>query len=333
MRQPMALNNAVAAARLWRAADLCEEVEIGALEPLLWHEGGLLPADLVRALKAETKVVTMTTNGSRLAEHARGLADAGLDLLRVSWHTTEPALFAEISGHGVYEEFYAGVTAAAETGLRLSFNRVLFRNHVDDLPEQIAFIRKHNCRLKLYDLMWTPELSDVYGDIYQDWRPVVRRYILPVTERTEIIPMIGRKRVRFWLYGGGCVEVKFDSSAKSATPCATCSFRSVCIEEFGDYVRVEPELDAYFCYLRRDISLDLRRCVHEQQLGQRLLSMLNERVPGRGVEIARYTPLRLIVVPYCNFNCFVPGTNISWCHKTTGDFTYPGRPGSAKRIA
>jgi len=331
MRQPMLVENAVAATRLWRIAGLSEEVEIGALEPLLWREGNLLPPDLVRTLKAETKTVTMTTNGSRLAEYASGLADAGLDLLRISWHTTDPGMFAQISGRGVYDDFYSGITAAAESGLRLSFNRVLFRDHVDDLPDQIDFIRKHNCRLKLYDLMWTPEVAAVYDDVYQDWRPVVRRYVVPVTERAEIVPMIGRKRIRFWLQGGGCVEVKVDSSIKATSPCVACSFREVCIEEFGDYVRVEPELEAYFCYLRRDIALDLRECVNSSDPAGRVRSVLNEVVPGRGVEIARYAPLRLIVVPYCNFNCFLPGTDISWCHKTTGDFAYPGRP--AKRTA
>jgi len=327
----MTVENAVAAARAWRGAGLADEIEIGALEPLLWRQGELTPPDLVRALKRETRVVTMTTNASRLAEFADGLAAAELDLLRISWHTTDPELFSEISGRGVYSEFYDGLTAAAASGLKLSFNRVLFKGRTADLDEQLAFIRRYDSRLKLYDLMWTPEIADVYEDSYQDWRPVVRQHVVPVSERTEIVTTSGRKRIRFWLRGGGCVEVKVDSAHKTKAPCTTCSFRDVCIEEFGDYVRVEPELQGYFCYLRRDISFDLKACVNRGDSGARLREVLDQAVPGRGVEIARYAPLRLIVVPYCNFNCFLPGTNISWCHKTTGEFSYPGRP--AKRIA
>lgn len=324
-RQPITLDDAVAIARLWREADLSPEVELGALEPLLWREGDLLPPDLVRALKTVAKTVTMTTNASRLAPYAGALAEAGLDLLRVSWHTTDPALFAEMSGQAVYDDFYRGIQAAAAAGLRLSFNRVLFNGRTEGIDEQIEFIRTHNSRLKLYDLMWTPELADIYDDVYQDWRPIVRKYVLPFTERTEVIPAVGRKRIKFWLSGGGHVEVKVDGTQREQGACVTCAYRNVCIEEFGDYVRVEPELTGYFCYLRRDIAIDLRAFTSGPDGAARLRRSLNDAVPNKGVEIARYAPLRLITVPYCNFNCFLPGTNISWCHKTTGNFAYPGR--------
>src|SRR5437588_7533110 len=127
-RNPLRFDDAVAVARLWRDAGGRCEVELGALEPLLWRDGRLTPSDLVRGLIEAGVRVTMTTNASLLERHAADLKEAGLSLLRISWHTTNPDRYREISGHGDYEAFYRGIEAAARAGLRISFNRVLLKD-------------------------------------------------------------------------------------------------------------------------------------------------------------------------------------------------------------
>ena len=328
-RSPLSYRDALAVARLWCAVGGRPEVELGALEPLLWRDGKLGPADLVQGLVKTGVRVTMTTNASHLAREAIGLKNAGLSLLRISWHTTDPDQYRDISGHGDYGIFYRGIEAAAQAKLPISFNRVLLKGLADDLPAQLDFITKYNFRLKLYDLMWTPEIAGVYSEKYQDWRAIVRQYVLPRTSRIKRIgSAIGRRRLRFYLHGGGIVEVKIgDQVDRSKYPCATCSYRAVCLEEFGDYFRVEPELDTHFCYLRRDIGFTLRDLVTDATSSSgRLRSRLEESMGSQVDAVLHGAALRYIVVPYCNYNCYLPGTSISWCHKTSGDYSFPGRP-------
>src|SRR5262245_20651938 len=116
----MSFQHAVRLARLWRDAGGRAEVEFGALEPLLWREGAKRLADLVRGVRNEGLVVTITTNGSLLREHAIDLRAARVDLVRVSWHTTNPTRFRDISGTGDYASFREGVKHAAGVGLPLS---------------------------------------------------------------------------------------------------------------------------------------------------------------------------------------------------------------------
>src|SRR5437588_677390 len=122
-RQPLSYNDGLAVACAWRDAGGRPIIELGALEPLLWRDGELGPADLVSGLARLGMAVTMTTNASRLAVHAHALKRAGLSLLRISWHTTDPLTYREISGHGDYGVFWSGLCAAVEAGLKISFNR------------------------------------------------------------------------------------------------------------------------------------------------------------------------------------------------------------------
>ncbi len=328
-RRSMTYDDALTVARVWRDAGGSPNIELGALEPLLWKDGSLGPADLVAGLVRSGMIVSMTTNGSCLAANARALKAAGLSLLRISWHTTDPLTYREISGHGDYRDFWTGICTAVNVGLKISFNRTLLRGCCHDLPEQLNFVSSHNSRLKLHDLMWTPEISSVYGDLYQDWRPVVREFVLPRTRRVERIGhAIGRRRIRFHLHGGGHVEVKIgDAVNRNGNPCRDCQHRGVCLEEFGDYLRVEPELNVYFCYLRRDMRFSWREIIDAGPCASaNLKRLLHSLTDGRTDALLRGGALRYILVPFCNYNCFVPGTSISWCHKTSGDFTFPGRP-------
>ena len=104
-------------------------------------------------------------------------------------------------------------------------------------------------------------------------------------------------------------------------PCASCSFKDDCEERFGDYVRVDPRLHLYFCYMRRDLGFQA-----EEYLGQpAALAEKMQTVLG-AVDVQRLlatTPLRLTVTPFCNFNCRVPGVSEGWCMEEPGGFVYP----------
>ena len=207
--------------------------------------------------------------------------------------------------------------------VKFAFNRILFSGHTDDLPEQLEFIEKHKSRLKLYTLMWTPKNSSIYRSLHQDWRPVVKAMVLPRTrDIVTVKKQFGRDRIRFNLAEGGMVEVKLgDKLDRDAGPCATCEFKDCCEEGFGDYVRIDPRLHLYFCYMRRDIGFP----VTEYLRSPRELALKIKEILGVA-DITNFlatTPLRLTVTPFCNFNCRSPGATQGWCMEEPGEYSYP----------
>lgn len=322
--KPLSYAHIMAIADAWRDMGGIMEVEIGALEPLLWRDGQYRIHDVVMALTSRGFKVSMTTNGQLLDIFAENLGRAGLSLIRTSWHSTNPLIFREISGgYGDYHRFMRGITLALESGVKVAFNRVLLKGYTDDIPEQLSFIERHKSRLKLYTLLWTPQNASVHASFYQDWRPIVRTSVLPRTiEIVRVRKWVGRGRLRFNLAGGGSVEVKLgDKLDRSSQPCASCQFKNECEEGFGDYVRVDPRLHLYFCYMRRDLGFQIQEYFGKPKA---LRQKMREAIGNLNVDnLLATAPLRLTVTPFCNFNCRVPGAQQGWCMEEPGDFMYP----------
>lgn len=325
--KPLSYTHIIAIADVWCDIGGNAEVEIGALEPLLWRDGQYRIHDVVGALTERGFKVSITTNGQLLDIFAENLSRAGLSLIRTSWHSTDPLMFKEISGgYGNYARFIRGITLALESGIKVAFNRVLFRGHTDDLREQLTFIEQYKSRLKLYTLMWTPQSASTHEKFYQDWRPVVRASVLPRTIETvrvvRVRKQLGRDRLRFHLAGGGSVEVKLgDALDRSINPCSSCSFKDECEEEFGDYVRVDPRLYLYFCYMRRDIGFQMPEYFgRPDDLKQKLQEVFGD---VNAKNLLATAPLRLTVTPFCNFNCRSPGAKQGWCMEKPGQYIYP----------
>ena len=155
--KPLSYAHIMALADAWRDMGGNPEVEIGALEPLLWRDGQYRIHDMVSMLTERGLKVSMTTNGQLLDIFAENLSRAGLSLIRTSWHSTNPLMFREISGgYGDYNRFMRGVMLALESGIKIAFNRVLLKGYTDDISEQLLFVERYKSRLKLYTLMWTP---------------------------------------------------------------------------------------------------------------------------------------------------------------------------------
>jgi GTP 3',8-cyclase len=85
--------------------------------------------------------LSMTTNGTLLARHARALAEAGLQRLNVSLDSLRPDRFTRITRLGRIQDVYAGIAAAQAVGLDpIKFNVVVIRGLNDD--EVTDFARK-----------------------------------------------------------------------------------------------------------------------------------------------------------------------------------------------
>ncbi len=91
--------------------------------------------ELVRMLAQVPGVddLSMTTNGTLLAQYAADLKAAGLRRVNVSLDTLRPERFRSITRLGSFEDALAGIAAAQEAGLTpLKINTVVIRGTNDD---------------------------------------------------------------------------------------------------------------------------------------------------------------------------------------------------------
>jgi hypothetical protein len=188
--------------------------------------------------------------------------------------------------------------------------------------------------MKLYDLMWTPDITDVYKENYVDWREPIREYVLP---RTEAIvrkqDTIGRSRLSFVLKNGGTAEVKIsDIIDRQKSPCYSCSYKDVCLEDYTDYARVDSSLNFYSCYMRRDLGFNIADMISSRNASAFKKGV--EKMMGENTEdFLKDTPLRFTIMPACNFNCRMPGTNKSWCMEMSDEYRYPKiKPSTFKNL-
>jgi cyclic pyranopterin phosphate synthase len=98
--------------------------------------------------------LTLTTNGSQLARHARALADAGVRRINVSLDTLDADKFRTITRWGALTDVLAGIDAAQEAGLKVKINTVALRDlNRDEIPSMIEWAHGRGMDLTLIETM------------------------------------------------------------------------------------------------------------------------------------------------------------------------------------
>jgi cyclic pyranopterin phosphate synthase len=98
--------------------------------------------------------LTLTTNGTRLAEFADDLAKLGLRRINVSLDTLDPALFAKLTRGGNLDQVLAGIDAARAAGLAVKINTVaLARDNAAEIPALIQWAHGLGMALTLIETM------------------------------------------------------------------------------------------------------------------------------------------------------------------------------------
>jgi len=137
-------------------------------EPLLRR--GFL--DLVRALSrhlasGDLHELTLTTNATRLSEHAAALADAGLRRINVSIDSLHPSTFARLTRGGDLARVLAGIDAALAAGLHVKLNIVaLAHDNRLELPAIIAWAHDLGMDASLIETMPLGEIEEDRTDQY-----------------------------------------------------------------------------------------------------------------------------------------------------------------------
>src|SRR5438105_862832 len=98
--------------------------------------------------------LTLTTNGSQLANYAKALAEAGVRRLNVSLDTLDPAKYKAITRWGDHAQTMAGIDAAQAAGLSVKINMVALKGiNEDEIVPMLEWAHGRGADLTLIEVM------------------------------------------------------------------------------------------------------------------------------------------------------------------------------------
>ena len=123
-------------------------------EPLVRRDVGDLVARLGRHVGGGLEELTLTTNGTRLADHAEALHVAGVRRVNVSLDSLDPDRFRFITRQGDLAQVLGGIAAAGRAGLRVKINTVALAGlNEAELPAILAWCVDQGHDLSLIETM------------------------------------------------------------------------------------------------------------------------------------------------------------------------------------
>ncbi|WP_294532967.1 GTP 3',8-cyclase MoaA [uncultured Rhodoblastus sp.] len=130
-------------------------------EPLMRRDVLKLFQQLSRHLDSgRLDELTLTTNGSRLAEFAQKLADCGVRRINVSLDTLDCRKFRAITGRGDLQQVLRGIDAAQRAGLSVKINTVAVKNfNEDEIGSMIVWAHGRGFDLSLIEIMPMGEIE------------------------------------------------------------------------------------------------------------------------------------------------------------------------------
>ncbi len=105
--------------------------------------------------------LTLTTNGTRLAEYAQDLARLGMRRVNVSLDSLDPEVFRRLTRGGDLDKVLAGVEAAAAAGLKVKLNTVaLSHDNRAEIPALMRYAHARGFDLVLIETMPMGEIGE-----------------------------------------------------------------------------------------------------------------------------------------------------------------------------
>ena len=137
-------------------------------EPLVRKGFMQLVASLSRHLRTGAlDELTLTTNGTQLAQHAADLARHGVRRINVSLDTLKPDLFRKLTRGGNLTQVIAGIDAALAVGIAIKINAVALKDdNAAELPDLIAWAHARGCDMTLIETMPLGEVEQDRTDQY-----------------------------------------------------------------------------------------------------------------------------------------------------------------------
>ena len=140
-------------------------------EPLVRRDIMTLFRSLSRHLDAgDLDELTVTTNGSQLARHARDLAACGVRRINVSLDTLDADKFRRITRWGDLTKVLQGIDAAQEAGLRVKINTVALKGvNEEEIETLLEWAHGRGMDLTLIEVM---PLGEIDGQRIDQFLPL-----------------------------------------------------------------------------------------------------------------------------------------------------------------
>ncbi|MGK6357065.1 GTP 3',8-cyclase MoaA [Sphingomonas sp. DT-207] len=134
-------------------------------EPLVRRDMIELAYRLGRQLGGALDELTLTTNGTRLAEHAADLFDAGVRRINVSLDSRDPETFRYITRHGEVGRVLGGIAAARSAGLQVKINMVALKGlNEAEIAPMLAWCASEGHDLTLIETMPLGQIDEDRAD-------------------------------------------------------------------------------------------------------------------------------------------------------------------------
>jgi cyclic pyranopterin phosphate synthase len=137
-------------------------------EPLVRRNIMTLIQGLSRHLDSgDLEELTLTSNGSQLAQYAQELANYGVKRLNVSVDSLDPTKFKNITRRGSLDQVLNGLQAAKDAGLKIKINTVALKGVNDDeFNDLIKWCGNEGFDLTFIETMPMGEIDDNRTDHY-----------------------------------------------------------------------------------------------------------------------------------------------------------------------
>ena len=145
-----------------------DKLRITGGEPLVRRNVMSLFRNLGRHLESGgLRELTLTTNGSRLAEFADELHDCGVRRINVSLDSLDPGKFNDVTRWGRLDDVMRGLEAAKSAGLEIKINAVALKGFNDDeLDDLVAWAGREDFDLTFIETMPLGEIDEDRTDRY-----------------------------------------------------------------------------------------------------------------------------------------------------------------------
>lgn len=130
------------------------KIRLSGGEPLVRRDVAELVRRLGRHVGAGLDELTMTTNGTRLADHAEALVAAGIRRINVSLDSLDAEVFRHITRHGDVAQVIDGIFAAKRAGLAIKINLVALKGlNEDEITPMLEWCGSNGFDLSLIETM------------------------------------------------------------------------------------------------------------------------------------------------------------------------------------
>jgi cyclic pyranopterin phosphate synthase len=191
--------------------------------------------------------LTMTTNGTRLADHAEALVAAGMRRVNVSLDSRDPALFRFITRHGDVDQVLGGIAAGKRAGLAIKINMVALKGlNEDEIAPMLDWCVAEGHDLTLIETMPLGAIDEDRTDRFVPLTAVFERLSERFALKRDVAGTGGP--ARYWQVDGSATRLGLISPL-TANFCDGCN-----------RVRLTTEGKLYSC-LGHDDQVDLKEAL------------------------------------------------------------------------